>query len=393
MIDIRRLVSRQALWCILPAPTDRLFARYREHSFVRMVLGSWPLLIMVLVLAGLSGPQLLGADIVGRDALYWWRGLALLGVIFSAGILLLHFQTCQRHYQIVIVVTGCLSLAVILLGTLVMESERLMRAISYGSMLTVTIQVLALKLSLRMAALASGSGILLAVGITKVMGVSPDWDLFIWHSGGSLIVNLVIAAVQERQERISFLRGLLLEYESAERERLNTILERHASEDQLTGLPNRRVLNDVLLREWERASRSRKSMAVLFMDVDYFKRYNDSLGHLAGDDCLAALARAMQSALLRPTDLVARYGGEEFVMLLPETDADGAMGVARRVLNAIDACAIPHPASAAAPHVTISIGVAVMVPEGKRPQILIDAADAALYEAKGRGRHQIVLAP
>ncbi|MBP9044836.1 MAG: GGDEF domain-containing protein [Moraxellaceae bacterium] len=393
MTDIRRLVSRQALWCILPTPTDKLFARYREHSFVRMVLGSWPLLIMVLVLAGLSGPQLLGADIVGRDALYWWRGLALLGVIFSAGILLLHFQTCQRHYQIVIVVTGCLSLAVILLGTLVMESERLMRAISYGSMLTVTIQVLALKLSLRMAALASGSGILLAVGITKVMGVSPDWDLFIWHSGGSLIVNLVIAAVQERQERISFLRGLLLEYESAERERLNTILERHASEDQLTGLPNRRVLNDVLLREWERASRSRKSMAVLFMDVDYFKRYNDSLGHLAGDDCLAALARAMQSALLRPTDLVARYGGEEFVMLLPETDADGAMGVARRVLNAIDACAIPHPASAAAPHVTISIGVAVMVPEGKRPQILIDAADAALYEAKGRGRHQIVLAP
>mgnify|MGYP000858809265 FL=1 len=393
MIDIRRLVSRQALWCILPAPTDRLFARYREHSFVRMVLGSWPLLIMALVLAGLSGPQLLGADIVGRDALYWWRGLALLGVILSAGIMLLHFRTCQRHYQIVIVVTGCLSLAVILLGTLVMESERLMRAISYGSVLTVTIQVLALKLSLRMAALASGSGILLAFGITKAMDVSPDWDLFIWHSGGSLIVNLVIAAVQERQERISFLRGLLLEYESAERERLNTILERHASEDQLTGLPNRRVLNDVLLREWERASRSRKSMAVLFMDVDYFKRYNDSLGHLAGDDCLAALARAMQSALLRPTDLVARYGGEEFVMLLPETDADGAMGVARRVLNAIDACAIPHPASAAAPHVTISIGVAVMVPEGKRPQILIDAADAALYEAKGRGRHQIVLAP
>lgn len=393
MIDIRRLVSRQALWCILPAPTDRLFARYREHSFVRMVLGSWPLLIMALVLAGLSGPQLLGADIVGRDALYWWRGLALLGVILSAGIMLLHFRTCQRHYQIVIVVTGCLSLAVILLGTLVMESERLMRAISYGSVLTVTIQVLALKLSLRMAALASGSGILLAFGITKAMDVSPDWDLFIWHSGGSLIVNLVIAAVQERQERISFLRGLLLEYESAERERLNTILERHASEDQLTGLPNRRVLNDVLLREWERASRSRKSMAVLFMDVDYFKRYNDSLGHLAGDDCLAALARAMQSALLRPTDLVARYGGEEFVMLLPETDADGAMGVARRVLNAVDACAIPHPASAVAPHVTISIGVAVMVPEGKRPQILIDAADAALYDAKGRGRHQIVLAP
>lgn len=394
MVRIRAVVGRQRLlWCPLPEPADGLFARYRQDAFVRMVLIGWPLLILMMALVALGGPQLFGADIEGRDAVYWWRGLGLMTAILSLAILILHFRPVQHRYQAVIVVAGCLTLAIPLLGTLVMESERLMRAVSYVSMLIITIQVLVLKLSLRMAALAGGLGIVLATGTTLAMGVSADWGLFAWHAVGSLIVNLFIAAVQERQERISFLQGLLLEHESAERERLNAILERHASEDQLTGLPNRRVLNDVLLREWERASRTRKPMALLFMDVDYFKRYNDSLGHLAGDDCLAAIARAVKSALRRPADLAARYGGEEFVVLLPETEADGAMDVAQRILGAIDARAIPHPASSVASHVTISIGVAVMVPEGKRPQILIDAADAALYEAKGRGRHQIVLSP
>lgn len=393
MVRIRRVVARQRLWCPLPAPTNVLFALHRQEAFVRMVLIGWPLLILMMALVALGGPQLFGADIEGRDAVYWWRGLGVMTAILSLAILILHFRVFQHRYQMVIAVAGCLTLGIPLLGTLVMESERLMRAVSYVSMLIITIQVLVLKLSLVMAALACGLGIVLAISVTLAMGISADWGLFAWHAVGSLIVNLFIAAVQERQERISFLQGLLLEYESAERERLNAILERHASEDQLTGLPNRRVLNDVLLREWERASRTRKPMALLFMDVDYFKRYNDSLGHLAGDECLAAIARALRSALRRPADLAARYGGEEFVVLLPETEADGAMDVAQRILAAIDARAIPHPASAVAPHVTISIGVAVMVPEGKRPQILIDAADAALYEAKGRGRHQVVLAP
>jgi len=209
---------------------------------------------------------------------------------------------------------------------------------------------------------------------------------------GGLLVTLIIGAVHERQERISFLQGLLLAHESAERERLNAILARHAAEDQLTGLPNRRHLNEVLSREWERSSRTKKPLALLFMDVDYFKRYNDSLGHLAGDDCLAAIAQAIESALLRPADMAARYGGEEFVVLLPETEVPGAMEVAQRVQAAVDGRALPHPASAVAPHVTMSIGVAVMVPQGNKPQMLVDAADAALYEAKGRGRHQVVLA-
>lgn len=389
---IRTLLSGRQIWYPLPPPIKALFARHRQENFVRMVLGGWPLLIMMIALVALGGPQLFGADIQGRDAVFWWRGLVLQSVIIAVAVLILHFPSFQRRYQSVIAVAGCLALAVPLLGTLILENPRLMQVISYVSMLVLTIEVLVLNLSLSVAAMTCGSGIVLAAGIAFARGTPVDWALFTWHAVGSLIVNLFIAAVQERQERFSFLQGLLLEHESTERERLNAILARLASEDQLTGLPNRRHFNEALLREWDRSSRTRKPLALLFMDIDYFKRYNDGLGHLAGDDCLAAIARAIQSAVKRPADMAARYGGEEFVVLLPETEVNGAMEVAQRVLEAVDARAIPHPGSAVAPHVTTSIGVAVMVPDGEKPQKLIDAADAALYEAKGRGRHQIVLA-
>lgn len=392
MEHIRTLLSGRQIWYPLSPPIKALYALHRQDNFVRMVLVGWPLLILMIALIAVGGPQLFGADIQGRDAVFWWRGLALEFVIISVAVLILHFPAAQRRYQAVIATVGCVALAVPLLGSLILDNLRLMQVISYIGIMVMTIEVLVLNLSLSMAAVACGSGILLAAGIAVGRDITPDWSLFTWHAVGSLIVNLFIAAVQERQERFSFLQGLLLEHESTERERLNAILARLASEDQLTGLPNRRHFSEALLREWDRSSRTRKPLALLFMDIDYFKRYNDGLGHLAGDDCLAAIARAIQSAVKRPADLAARYGGEEFVVLLPETEVSGAMEVAQRVLEAVDARAIPHPGSAVAPHVTTSIGVAVMVPDGERPQKLIDAADAALYEAKGRGRHQIVLA-
>lgn len=388
---VRSLLADRLLWCPLPGATFEAFCRRRQQNFVRQVLVGWPLLVLLLALIMLSGPLLFGAEIRGQDAVFWWNGLLAGSAVIALAVTLLHLPWFQPHYQAVNVVAGGIVLAIALLGTLVLDSPRLMRAISYVGMLIITIEILVLKLSLQNAALACISGICLAVGTALAFEAEPDWALFSWHSVGSLVVTLFIGAVQERQERISFLQRLLLEHESAERERLNAVLARHASEDQLTGLPNRRHFNEALLREWDRSSRTRKPLALLFLDVDFFKRYNDSLGHLAGDDCLAAIARAIRSALKRPADLAARYGGEEFVVLLPETEAEGAMEVAQRVLEAIDARAIPHPDSAVAPHVTASIGVAVLVPEGNRPQRLVDAADAALYEAKGLGRHRIVL--
>ena len=392
MERLRSIVSVHRFWCPLPAPTDALFAAHRQEVFVRMVLVGWPLLVLLLAMITLSGPLLFADELIGNREPYWWPSVITESVIVALTVGLLYFPFFQKRYQVVIMVAGALALAIPLLGALAMDSPRLMRAMSYITMLIITILVLVLKLSLFNAAVACLIAILVATGITIGLGVTVDWALFSWHAIGSLIVNLFIGAVQERQERISFLQSLLLEHESAERERLNEELARLAAEDQLTGLPNRRHFNEALTREWDRSGRTRKPLALLFMDVDYFKRYNDSLGHLAGDECLVSIAQAIRSAVMRPADLAARYGGEEFVVLLPETEVDGAMDVARRVLEAIDAMAIPHPASAVASHVTASIGVAVMVPLGEKSQRLVDAADAALYEAKGSGRHRIMLA-
>jgi diguanylate cyclase (GGDEF)-like protein len=128
---------------------------------------------------------------------------------------------------------------------------------------------------------------------------------------------------------------------------------------------------------------------MLLLDVDFFKRYNDTYGHDSGDQCLKTVAQAIRDTMLRPADLAARYGGEEFVVLMPDTDAAGAAEVAERILQAVEACGIPHASSSAAPHVTVSIGITTLLPVPGQP--LKDAmrqADEALYQAKENGRRQ-----
>jgi diguanylate cyclase (GGDEF)-like protein len=172
----------------------------------------------------------------------------------------------------------------------------------------------------------------------------------------------------------------------------NRHLEALAANDALTGLANRRVLQESMDRELRRAARSRAELSLVMIDVDYFKRYNDSLGHLAGDECLRQVAMALRSGASRPADLVARYGGEEFVVLLPETTAPAAAAIAESLRQLIQKLRITHPDSPIAPCVTISVGVMGLVPAaGMAPADLIAAADEALYRAKQNGRNQVLV--
>jgi diguanylate cyclase (GGDEF)-like protein/PAS domain S-box-containing protein len=166
----------------------------------------------------------------------------------------------------------------------------------------------------------------------------------------------------------------------------NRRLSEDASQDELTGIANRRLFNKTLLREVRRQARNTTAMAMLMVDVDRFKQYNDQYGHLPGDRCLKQVASTLKQTLLRDSDLVARFGGEEFVILLPMTDREGAEHVARAVLEAIRALAIPH-AHSSKGILTVSIGVACW-PTGKPtdPMRLLEQADTALYRAKIAGR-------
>jgi diguanylate cyclase (GGDEF)-like protein len=129
------------------------------------------------------------------------------------------------------------------------------------------------------------------------------------------------------------------------------------------------------------------------IDIDYFKAYNDSCGHLAGDDCLRAVAQALKIPLGRAADFVGRFGGEEFLAILPETDEVGALIVANEILAAVASLCIPHPASPLEPTVTLSIGIATALAQREdQPDCLLDAADKALYQAKQEGRNRIVAA-
>jgi len=162
--------------------------------------------------------------------------------------------------------------------------------------------------------------------------------------------------------------------------------------DELTQVGNRRTFEQYFGEEWQRAAQSRDAVSVLMCDVDYFKKFNDTYGHIAGDACLREIAIAIQSALLRPNDFVARYGGEEFVVVLPNINADGAMHVAEKVCAAVSALNIEHKESQVSDYVTMSIGVATDVPSpGSLPQVLIAAADEALYQSKEMGRDRATL--
>ncbi|MCO5112420.1 MAG: GGDEF domain-containing protein, partial [Burkholderiaceae bacterium] len=176
-----------------------------------------------------------------------------------------------------------------------------------------------------------------------------------------------------------------------ELKRSRDLLEQLTTQDHLTGISNRRRFDDSLAQEWQRAAREQTPLSLIAIDIDHFKAYNDHYGHPQGDQCLIQVARALTTCVTRPTDLVARCGGEEFAGLLPSTDSTGAARLAGQMRAAIEAEGLEHARSPTHPHVTISLGVATMVPQTEESaQLLVDLADAALYEAKGVGRNAFV---
>jgi len=170
----------------------------------------------------------------------------------------------------------------------------------------------------------------------------------------------------------------------------NQKLELMANLDGLTQIANRRHFDAYLALEWQRHQREKNPLALIMIDIDYFKLYNDSYGHQCGDDCLIRVAKAIAQVPQRPTDLVARYGGEEFVVILSNTDTKGALKVAEAIQKAIADLAIPHQ-TYINNHLTLSIGVASMIPTlDQSLEILISYADKALYAAKAQGRNRAI---
>ncbi len=177
-----------------------------------------------------------------------------------------------------------------------------------------------------------------------------------------------------------------------ELELANQELERLVNLDGLTEISNRRYFDEFLDKEWYRLRREKQPLCLMMIDIDYFKPYNDTYGHLLGDEALKAVAQTLAKIIKRPADLVARYGGEEFAVILPNTDAEGARQVANNIITDIRQLAIPHQSSEVSEYLTLSIGISSIIPAQEQfPEFLINKADEALYLAKNQGRNRIII--
>ena len=221
-------------------------------------------------------------------------------------------------------------------------------------------------------------------------------DEYVWQgieAGGDdylvkPISSLVLHAKLHAMQRILNMRRRLVELSDELRE-ANAQLTHLSQSDPLTGLLNRRALDGQLQTAIAHSRREQQPLTVMLCDIDFFKRYNDRLGHLKGDDCLRKVARLLGQTCQRPLDRAARYGGEEFALVLPDTPRSGAQTFARALTRMMDTAALPHPASEVAGHVTLSGGITTCVAdEGTTAETLLLRADEALYAAKMQGRNR-----
>jgi diguanylate cyclase (GGDEF)-like protein len=192
-------------------------------------------------------------------------------------------------------------------------------------------------------------------------------------------------------------QNVRLQHEITERKRMEAELEKSNRElarlacfDGLTQIANRRYFDHYLEKEWGRMARQKASLSLILCDIDFFKRYNDTYGHQAGDECLKKVAQTISHAIKRPADLVARYGGEEFVILLPETDLSGAVKLVEDIKLEIRNLQIEHAKSDVSPYVSLSMGICTMRPDREKLSTeLVAVADRALYQAKKTGRDRV----
>ncbi|RKG29556.1 GGDEF domain-containing protein [Acinetobacter tianfuensis] len=243
------------------------------------------------------------------------------------------------------------------------------------------------------AVIAGWLGGFIGVVVSQYLHYEIDWTFLNRTYTFSSFLGMALAYAIDRQHRENYLQNCIIEINRLEMDEQAKQLEQLSQIDSLTGLANRRHLAVILDQQWRYAIRHQTPISVLMVDIDCFKNYNDTLGHIAGDACLKAIADELKNLSTRSNDLAARYGGEEFLLLFPMFDEYQVEALAQILIQRIQKLAIPHPSSPISPHVTISIGISSIVPKETNDMTsFIQAADQALYYAKSHGRNQYIIA-
>lgn len=365
------------IWFLLfPAQLEK---EYRKHSRVRSIKtyrfnGIFAFLVFAVICV--SVVKLIPPSSYSRCvAAYAIAASVMLGVrVFS------FFRIFDRWFYYYVTISGIIMITVSVYANnaIPMGAGSTLSYIGLTYILFFTYCFVGLRLQL--ASFANLVGGVLGVALTYMTGAHMNWQIMPQTFASASFLAMFLAYGLKRQERINFLQSYLLELSLQKSEKLSR-------EDALTGLANRRYLNEQLELEWSRMLRYQLPLTIMMIDVDSFKRYNDALGHLAGDKCLQQIAQIIHGLAHRSGELAARYGGEEFVLLFPNMDVDTAKQQAERLLNRLTFAAIPHP-NGNEKFVTVSIGISVCVPTPTtKVNQLLRQADQALYQAKSRGKN------
>lgn len=215
----------------------------------------------------------------------------------------------------------------------------------------------------------------------------------ITNSSTMLVISWVISLMRYKNKLEDFNYKKLIQQKNQELELLNRKLEKLSQTDSLTGIFNRAMFDSSIKAEWERCKRHFIPISLIMVDIDFFKLYNDTYGHQAGDECIKKVVNVLSDCAKRSTDVVARYGGEEFAVILPYIDGDNAQVIAEKMRQGVEALQIEHSFSSVSKYITISLGVCTQTPSDKfSTEEFIGIADAALYHAKGDNRNTVVVA-
>ena len=371
---------------------EPIYALRCAGEYQRMSREGGPWLVLLFVAIGLYSRLFMQPQ--GQDLQWWMTIFAGSGLALMVGLAAGTLPVLLRQHAwlpglcgaIVVYLTGC--------GSLLYTSHELQQHASYLVIFAFFVSTLGMRL--RFATLIfCNLGAIIAILLTAwASDANIDGTMVAHYLFLAPGLILAIALILERVDRLSFLQSVMLTWEGQQLDTVNRQLNDLSRRDALTQISNRRHLDESMHSEWERALREAYPLSLLFVDIDHFKAYNDHYGHSAGDEVLTQIARILNEALKRPGDMAARYGGEEFVLLLPNTDEEGARKVAERLLRRVDQQRIAHLHSRTAHHLTISIGIATSPAQSQASaEDLLKRADDALYAAKNAGRHRLHQAP
>lgn len=361
-------------WLKFRGPLEREFQQaYREQIRGQM---RFNLLLALICLGAFLGIGYLTLDRQVNTDLSWFR-LVVLTPSIGLGLLITYTNAYQRVYSPLAQILAPVFGVSVVIETLLAAQH----GVSVFAAVVLVVICIYLFIGLLFYAALRSALIVVAAYLVGAAAMKLPPDQAVYNFMVLLVTNVIGATVcygLEKAHRTNYLEARLL--------------TEMACRDGLTGIYNRRMLDEYLDKVWQQAGRERVSVALLLIDIDHFKAYNDYYGHQAGDECLKHVARALAQCARRPLDFTSRYGGEEFAVVLYDARRDYVEELSRRIHVSMASLALKHPASPVSEQLTVSIGAACVVPMPERSRFgFVQLADEALYEAKGSGRNRSVI--